>query len=63
MSSDNQRLQLSIEQKNGKIRSLENKYVREFVSASYIAHNDMQSWKDYYSVCNTVRSSCLILNG
>ena len=28
MSNDNQRLQLSIEQKNGKLRSLENKYVR-----------------------------------
>ena len=27
MSNDNQRLQLSIEQKNGKIRTLENKYV------------------------------------
>ena len=26
MSNDNQRLQLSIEQKNGKIRTLENKY-------------------------------------
>ena len=49
MSSDNQRLQLSIEQKNGKIRSLENKYVREFVSACYSTHNDMQSWKDCYS--------------
>ena len=32
MSSDNQRLQLSIEQKNGKIRSLENKYVDNVAS-------------------------------
>ena len=32
MSSDNQRLQLSIEQKNGKIRSLENKYVGKCVN-------------------------------
>jgi len=31
MSNDNQRLQLSIEQKNGKIRTLENKYVTELV--------------------------------
>jgi len=32
MSSDNQRLQLSIEQKNGKIRSLENKYADNVIS-------------------------------
>ena len=42
MSSDNQRLQLSIEQKNGKIRSLENKYVGEFFLYAirlYVLHN------------------------
>ena len=31
MSTDNQRLQLSNEQKSGKIRSLENKYVDKFL--------------------------------
>ena len=64
MSSDNQRLQLSIEQKNGKIRSLENKYVREFVAASYSAHNDIQSWKDCYSfaIQQEVLVSSLMVN-